>query len=451
MTEMAPFEVVELLGEGSYGTVVAARRSAKPGSGLVALKVLKKEFVQNQGILQSTKNEAKALRCLDHINIVGVEKLLDIGGAPVMVMEFVAGVCLEEILVEEGGGLPIAIALAILKHLANALHCAHFDTTDEDAQKVQILHRDIKSSNLLLSVDGKVKLIDFGIARCALADAREQRSFLPLGARPYMAPERLDGAIDTPSIDVYSMGVLLYEMLTGEFLKASINPVRHNAFLQEQTSRLTLETEVVPLAQGVCELVTSMCAYDAQSRPSAKDVINAMHTLEALLPEGERESLASYAARRVKPLYAQREVSVPTGLLSGATVKDSSLFDTNGAQEVVAKSGRRWFKKIYVGGLLVVGLGLFMLGQFLTTTPVSLSTVSVPVGASSWIDGTPVPKNGQMPIPPGDHILQVEFEEDLRFACSFAVAEQAFVQYVVDDGYAAVQVDTEQPVRCVSQ
>ena len=106
---------------------------------------------------------------------------------------------------------------------------------------------------------------------------------------------------------------------------------------------------------------------------------------------------------------------------------------------------------VYVGGLLVVGLGLFTFGKFLTTTPVALSTVSVPVGASSWIDGMAVPKNGQMQIPPGDHILQVEFEDDLRFACSFTVAEQAFVQYVVDDGYAAVQVDTEQPVRCVSQ
>jgi serine/threonine protein kinase len=455
MTERGPFEVIELLGEGAYGTVVSARRRESPESPLVALKVLKKEFVQNKDILRSTRDEARILRYLNHPNIISVEELLVVGGAPVMVMELVRGICVEEILLEEGAGLPLGVALGMLEQLANALHCAHFETVGEDGRDVQILHRDIKSSNLLLSVGGAVKLVDFGIASCELRGAEEALNAVTMGSRPYMAPERLDGGLDKPSIDIYSMGVLLYELLTGEFLKLSINHTRHDAMLEEQTAELTVETEVVSLAKGVCGLIVRMCAYDPMARPSAQEVISTIHTLEALVPESERETLESFAKRRVAPLYAARDVSVPAALVSGDVVKPSNLIDVSDEPPWPANSGVRvrWRKWRHLIGFAVVGLLLFAMIRMLWEDGGEYTTVSMPAGSHGWIDGEAIRETSQMKILPGDHIVVVRFEVgmEVSFSCSFATQHAVSIQYVVDDGYAAIQVDDEQPVRCTRQ
>lgn len=444
MTEPGPFEVIELLGEGAYGTVVSARRRESPESPLVALKVLKKEFVQNKGILRSTRDEARILRYLNHPNIISVEELLVVGGAPVMVMELVRGICVEEILLEEGAGLPLGVALGMLKRLANALHCAHFETVGEDGRDVQILHRDIKSSNLLLSVGGAVKLVDFGIASCELRGAEEALNAVTMGSRPYMAPERLDGGLDKPSIDIYSMGVLLYELLTGEFLKLSINHTRHDAMLEEQTAELTVETEVVSLAKGVCDLIVRMCAYDPMARPSAQEVVSTLHTLEALVPESEQETLESFAKRRVEPLYAARDTGVPTALVSGDVSHEPPQSATSGVRMTLRRSR-------HLTGFVLVGLLLLALVRMFWEDGGDFTMVSVPAGARGWVDGEEVPETSQMKILPGDHIVVVRFEDDVSFSCSFATQHAVSVQYVVDDGYAAIQVDDEGPVRCTRQ
>jgi serine/threonine protein kinase len=444
MTERGPFEVIELLGEGAYGTVVSARRRESPESPLVALKVLKKEFVQNKGVLRSTRDEARMLRYLNHPNIISVEELLVVGGAPVMVMELVRGICVEEILLEEGAGLPLAVALGMLERLANALHCAHFETVGEDGRAVQILHRDIKSSNLLLSVEGTVKLVDFGIARCELRGTEETLNAVTMGARPYMAPERLDGGLDKPSIDIYSMGVLLYELLTGEFLKLSINRTRHDAMLEEQTAELTVETEAVSLAKGVCGLIVRMCAYDPMARPSAQEVISTIHTLEALVPERERETLESFSKRRVEPLYAARDVGVPVALISGDVGDEPPRSAASGVRMTRRKS-------LYFTGIVVFGLLLLAMVRMFWEDGGEYVTVSVPAGARGWVDGEEIPETRQMQIRPGDHIVVVRFEDDVSFSCSFATQHAVFIQYVVDDGYAAIQVDDEGPVRCTRQ
>jgi serine/threonine protein kinase len=444
MTERGPFEVIELLGEGAYGTVVSARRRESPESPLVALKVLKKEFVQNKDILRSTRDEARILRYLNHPNIISVEELLVVGGAPVMVMELVRGICVEEILLEEGAGLPLGVALGMLEQLANALHCAHFETVGEDGRDVQILHRDIKSSNLLLSVGGAVKLVDFGIASCELRGTEEALNAVTMGSRPYMAPERLDGGLDKPSIDIYSMGVLLYELLTGEFLKLSINHTRHDAMLEEQTAELTVETEVVSLAKGVCDLIVRMCAYDPMTRPSAQEVVSILHTLAALVPESEQETLESFAKRRVEPLYAARDVSVPTALVSGDVSDEPPRSAASGVRMTLRRS-------LHLTGFVLVGLFLLAMVRMFWEDGGNSTMVSVPAGARGWVDGEEVPETRQMKILPGDHIVVVRFEDAVSFSCSFATQHAVSIQYVVDDGYAAIQVDDEVPVRCTRQ
>ncbi|WP_226894921.1 serine/threonine-protein kinase [Luteolibacter marinus] len=190
------FEVLECLGRGGMGVVYKARQKALDR--LVAIKVLAGEWQGEPGFAERFEREAKTLARMSHPNIVTVHDFGETGGLYYLVMEYVDGVNLRDLLRE--GKIAPAQALAIVPPICEALQYAHAK---------QVVHRDIKPENLLLDRSGQVKIADFGIA--ALAGASGDRS----GTPPYMAPEQVAGETDE-RVDIYALGVVLYEMLTGE-------------------------------------------------------------------------------------------------------------------------------------------------------------------------------------------------------------------------------------------
>lgn len=226
--ELAPhfpqLEILECLGRGGMGVVYKARQ--KSLNRFVALKLLAPERADDPDFAARFSREAQALAALSHAHIVGVHDFGQAGGFYFLLMEYVNGVNLRQLL--DRRRLEPQEALNLIPPICDALQCAHARG---------IVHRDIKPENLLLNESGQVKIADFGIARL-LGDAEDEgalragevppeamASAFATGTPDYAAPEQrvANGAADHRA-DIFSLGVVLYELLTGERPKANIVP-----------------------------------------------------------------------------------------------------------------------------------------------------------------------------------------------------------------------------------
>ena len=204
-------EILECLGRGGMGVVYKARQ--KSLGRLVALKLLAPEREKDPEFAERFAREAQALAQLDHPHIVTVYDFGQTNGFFYLLMEFVDGVNLRELL--RSRKLTPEEALAIVPPLCEALQFAH----DRG-----IVHRDIKPENLLLAKDGRVKIADFRIARM-LWDETQVAEERAAGTPGYMAPEQMKSPPRGDNrADIYSLGVVFYEMLTGELPEAKIQP-----------------------------------------------------------------------------------------------------------------------------------------------------------------------------------------------------------------------------------
>jgi serine/threonine protein kinase len=234
------FEILGCLGRGGMGVVYKARQPQLDR--FVALKILAPERVTDARFAERFLREAKTLAKLNHPNIVTVHDFGQVDGYFYLVMEFVDGVNLRELL--RGGRLSSREALAIVPAICEALQYAH----DRG-----VVHRDIKPENILLDKEGKVKIADFGIARL-MAGGPEAEAGKPaadaapgltaesvLGTPKYMAPEQAEkpGEVDHRA-DIYSLGVVLYEMLTGELPGKQIEPPSHKVQIDVRLDEVVL-------------------------------------------------------------------------------------------------------------------------------------------------------------------------------------------------------------------
>ena len=196
------YEITELIGVGGMADVYKATDLME--NRVVAVKILKAEYSENEEFLRRFRNESKAIAVLSHPNIV---KIYDVGFTDeiqFIVMEYIDGITLKELL-EQQGVLRWKDALKFVAQILKALQHAH----DKG-----IVHRDIKPQNIMLFPDGNIKVMDFGIARFSRIDGKTL-SDKTIGSVHYISPEQAKGEMTDERSDIYSVGVMLYEMLTG--------------------------------------------------------------------------------------------------------------------------------------------------------------------------------------------------------------------------------------------
>ena len=192
------FKLIEKLGVGGMGEVHKALDERLDR--FVALKFLHHYLDDNENIKQRFLTEAKAASKVEHQNICSIYDIGELDNKLYIVMAYYEGLSLDKLISE--GALPVSRALSILRQVASGLHKAH---------SMGIVHRDIKPSNIMLTADGNVKIVDFGIAK--LADLDLTNSGYRIGTLPYMSPEMLAGCQVDHRTDIWSTGVVLYEML----------------------------------------------------------------------------------------------------------------------------------------------------------------------------------------------------------------------------------------------
>jgi eukaryotic-like serine/threonine-protein kinase len=222
MTQMiGQYEIRALLGEGGIGQVHAAFDTILQRD--IAMKSLRPELLSDTNFAERFRAEATSLARLNHPNITTLYSLFPDGRNLYMVMELVRGHTLDDILAKRKAPLDLRESLAIIAQAADGLSYAH---------SMGVIHRDIKPSNLIVSENGTLKIMDFGIARVR-GSQRLTRSGSIVGTLAYMAPEQLRGEEGDESSDLYSLAIVLYEMLTGtppfnapseyELMQAQIN------------------------------------------------------------------------------------------------------------------------------------------------------------------------------------------------------------------------------------
>ena len=197
------YRIVELVGSGGMAMVYKAINMSNRR--FVAVKMLKEEYKEDAEFLRRFQREANAVLNLSHENIVRAYGVGTYNGLPYLVMEYVEGHTLKN-LIEKNGALPIRTAIGITCQILDALSAAHAHG---------IIHRDVKPQNMIVTDKGRVKLADFGIAREVKATTVTFSGQKVLGSVHYISPEQAKGTIAHEESDLYSVGVCLYEMLTG--------------------------------------------------------------------------------------------------------------------------------------------------------------------------------------------------------------------------------------------
>jgi serine/threonine protein kinase len=199
---VGPYQILEEIGRGGMAVVYRAWQPSLQRH--IALKVLPEYFRHDPDLLARFQREARAAAQLEHPNIVHIYDTGIADGLPYIAMEYLQGGSLQERLAQ--GTLPPAEAVGLLEQIGGALDHAHARG---------LIHRDVKPANILFTADGRPKVADFGIAR-ATEGTRLTRTGMVMGTPEYMAPEQAEGGTVDHRADLYALGVILYQMLTGQ-------------------------------------------------------------------------------------------------------------------------------------------------------------------------------------------------------------------------------------------
>lgn len=307
LQQLGKYEILEKLGNGGFGTVFKARDTVLDRP--VAVKILHPYLVGQTGFIKRFYREARSAAKLEHPHIVPIYEVGEAEGRHFIVMRYLEGEPLNSLLAEAGDPLSIRESLGILEDVASALDYAH---------SKGIVHRDVKPSNIFVTSNGAV-LGDFGIVRVLDDASRVTATGQALGTPEYMAPEQIKGEDVDARTDIYALGVVAYEMLTGQVPFTGTTPFAiqeghvHRAFTPPQT----LNPQVPAAVNGVFEQVLAKSREDRYAQ--TWDFVQALKkaSIEPVSPSKSREAGVNLQS-------AFKRNSSTSGVPSGAAQRGSS-------------------------------------------------------------------------------------------------------------------------------
>jgi serine/threonine protein kinase len=285
------YEVLAVLGRGGMSDVYLAMSRGPAGfNKLVVVKELRPALAQDADHFSMFMSEARLGARLAHPSVVQVYEVGDDGGRHFITMEYLEGQPLHRIVSKVGGeaGLSTALYLRVLVDVLSGLHYAH-ELTDYDGTPLGVVHRDVSPHNVFVTYDGRVKLVDFGIAK-GLDASFETRSGVVKGKIAYMSPEQATGVVVDRRSDVYSVGVMIWEAVTGTRLFQGMNEVSiiANLLSGEAPSPRTVRADVPEVLDALCKRVLSR---DPDARHQTAEELRS-DVLRAMSATGMDASLA---------------------------------------------------------------------------------------------------------------------------------------------------------------
>jgi serine/threonine protein kinase len=341
------YHIEELLGEGGMGTVYRAIDTVLQRT--VAVKVLHPHLVRDSSFFERFRNEAILSAKLSHPNVAMLYNFFSEKNDNYMIMEFIDGLTLEKLL-KQHGGLSVEIVFKIMIQALEGLQHAH---------EKGIFHRDIKPANLMLTKDGRVKLMDFGIARM-VGSQRLTRADRVVGTLEYMAPELLDGSEATVQSDLYAIGVLMYELLSGKMpFEATTDATLITQILTKKP--IPIRNRIKDLPKKIEEILDSLLQKKPEKRfVSANDL---------------RQTLANLVAPSLvtlQMLQSQTTEMPATSQYEKAKTTHSFLGETQvlaSKQTVIQQINKKLFtaEGLILGGSILAALLILVGGIFFFT------------------------------------------------------------------------------------
>lgn len=320
------YQVIEILGSGGMGTVYKVRHLISDR--LEALKLVLPELTENPDLMERFMREIKVQARLTHPNIASLHNALRVDNQLLMVMEFVEGRTLHALLRQ--GVMEPRAALDIVFQILSALEYAHSQG---------VIHRDIKPANIMLDGAGRVKLMDFGIARSAADDNPLTQTGAAVGSIYYMSPEQVQGLPVDARADLYSVGVLMYEMATG------VRPITGEGSYSVMNAHLhTIPRAPSSVNPRVPELLSlailrAIEKDKAERFQSARAFAESLAAVRSRMTGGEAQSVSWPSAPnlqetelatppiRTPVVVTSRPTSTPSGTPSSGTGQMTARFD----------------------------------------------------------------------------------------------------------------------------
>jgi serine/threonine-protein kinase len=415
--QLGKYELVSLLASGGMGEVFLARATGPGGfSKLLVVKRILAHLARDQRFVDMFLNEAKLAALISHPNVVQIFELGVQNGTYFLAMEHIAGGSLRALrqrLKERAAKLPAPLAAYIAIQMLRGLHAAH-TLTDEKGKALQIVHRDVSPDNALVSYSGEVKLIDFGVAKATNASSATRTGQLK-GKCAYMAPEQLHGLPLDARTDVYAVGVVLFELLTGyRPFEAPTDAAMITAILFG--SRRPFPADVPVALQAIVERALQR---EPRARyPTAAEMADAL--VQYLADTDAAVDASTLAAFMVEQFGAEASRSSPGALAtplgqgtasvggSAAAASSPSAISTTVSTGAAASRSRLALAGIVAVLTVAVGLGIALRPQRAPLSPrrgesrgvgQAVATSSAPVASPPLAVSTPAPE----PVEPDAH------------------------------------------------
>lgn len=356
------YQLEELIGSGGMANVYKATDLLE--NRLVAVKILREECRGNEDLVRRFKNESKAISVLDHPNIVKVYDVSVTDKLQFIVMEYIDGITLKEYMEYRAQPLTYKETLHFITQVLAALQHAH---------EKGIVHRDIKPQNIMLLEDGSIKVMDFGIARFTQAETQTMTD-KAIGSVHYIAPEQARGGHINDKADIYSVGVMLYEMLTGQLPFVADNAV--SVAIMQMQAEPTPPTRINPsIPKGLEEITMhAMEKNPAQRFPSAADMLEDIERFrrnpEMVFNYGDQVDHAYARGTSIYDTAGSRQQDYNDNY----EYEEEYVRSKNGAKASMVVTG-------IVAAVVVVGLvvgGIFLWNYFRNNTDTSSDEVIVP-------------------------------------------------------------------------
>lgn len=350
------YRLIESIGEGGMATVYRAldTRLGRP----VAIKVLHPEYVRDQPFVQRFQQEAEFAASLGaHPNVVAIYDIGDDGPLRYIVMELIAGRNLKD-LIRERAPFPVAEAFAIGAQVASALDFAH---------KRGLVHRDVKPQNILITPEGVAKVTDFGIARSVSA-SQLTRTGMVIGTAHYFSPEQAQGKPVEPQSDIYSLGIVLYEMLTAHLPFDADNPVAiaMQHLHSEPPSPWDFNPDLPARAVGV--------VMRALEKDPARRYRDAAEFAAAL----RDQSTGSATGATVVTPIVEEEPEQTAVMRPAPPVRTSTVVAAPAARTMPPPGPNLWRRTLVALGFLLAAAALAALAYFATQNGFGMGTTATP-------------------------------------------------------------------------
>ncbi len=349
MQKLGKFEILGKLGQGAMGVVYKAR---DPFIGrLVALKTITTGLSEDPALLQRFYQEARSAGALQHPNIVTIFELGKEADTPFIAMEFLEGGSLDKIL-EGHPVLPLSQKLGYIVHVCRALDYAHSRKPDP------VVHRDIKPGNVMVTLEGTVKVVDFGIAR--LGDTGKTQTGMLIGTLGYMSPQQIRGKTADARSDIWAVGVMCYEILAGQrpFLGENQAALMMNIIMQPTPSLAEAAPGTPP---EVVAVVEKILRKEAEERyQTMEEVLLELEPIWKRLQQAEVSDLILNSQK----LFEARDLGKAQDVLRRAILIDTANTQAKNQLEKISAEIRRSNLIPQAEGRLQKGKELLAAGQF---------------------------------------------------------------------------------------